>query len=545
MTRERIVIELLTYTLLLVCMMSCSDDEPTFKEVRISNVAVLRERPSENPWIPYMGQPRNLQTRSGRGTLAVSDFLGYSLNPERTPIENTLNLGFPVVDKKRLSKNHGSYFTYWKNASHETKVFSYKNISDYASKTDFNEKVRHGIDIKLFGIHLDHKHTLSKIFHDSIVNNSRIVFSELNIIANDSCYRMQYTDVIRKQILKDYIDSEFLTNIHTLHPFELLQMYGSLVIADFCSGGRATAYFAGDYKESAKAELRESQMGKEIDGSFSWKTDAIGNVSLSIGRGKDNEQDKKVSITGDFYYMKFSAITFGGDAFGFTFPQEVMNAKLNLTPWLVSLSNEKNNVIANFNKDGLIPIAEFIMEENVSNRVDFYSRISRKITVSHEEPKIYIAKGGLNPDTYTIYLYDRFGYPQSLDKKIIKDKNDEWDVRAFATDIAKIFDLKIEEGDYIIVQSMDDNNDTFDISSNTGNDNRNRDYHNLVYHQYKKFENKGILYLIDEMDKVGFSILNNSKLINEYGLKNYISTLPASTVSYSELIDEGYHITCL
>ncbi len=524
----------LTFLLLLSCLVSCVENEPMLlDEYKASSEYIIRERPADNPWIPYIPKSTSIETRAGRGALALRNFLGYSLNPQRTPIENTLNLGYPVINKDKLSKSHSSYFTYWKNASHETNVYSYKNIDDYLSKTKFTDKVAHGSEFKFLGIHLGHKHIMISTFGENLINDTTSVFGELNVIANDSVYRMLYSDAIQKEILVDYLDSEFIKNVHTLHPYELYKMYGSLVMTNFCSGGRATAYYVGTHLKSSSEEEQESDLSHEINDSFTWKTNDTGNVNLSIGRGKNGVW----STTRNFGHIKFSATTLGGNAFGFVTPQEVGNTTLDLTSWVASLSNESNNVISKFNQNGLIPVTDFILELNIKNRLRNYINQSTEVSVTHKEPMLMIGKFTAN--SIWCWFNDRFGNPYTLLCGSFSGSDGVVKTNNWINGITNMFKIKVLSND----TTLNTNNAKEQLASpdpfyNIG-------FQNIGFHRYKKLIHQGVVYLIDEEDKVGFSIYNNGILINEYGLKDYISSAPAATISYSKLIDDNYKICCL
>lgn len=141
----------LTFLLLLFCLVSCVENEPMLlDEYKSSSEYIIRERPADNPWIPYIPKSTSIETRTGRGALALRDFLGYSLNPQITPIENTLNLGYPVIDKDKLSKSHSSYFTYWKNASHKTMYILTRILMIIYQKRNLLIKLHMGVSLSFW-----------------------------------------------------------------------------------------------------------------------------------------------------------------------------------------------------------------------------------------------------------------------------------------------------------------------------------------------------------------------------------------------------------
>lgn len=71
---------------------SCSEDETLYNAYDsqiMKDGELIRERPKDNPWIPYI-HPTSLNTRAAKITsLSSSDFLGYSFRCDEALLTTT------------------------------------------------------------------------------------------------------------------------------------------------------------------------------------------------------------------------------------------------------------------------------------------------------------------------------------------------------------------------------------------------------------------------------------------------------------------------
>lgn len=528
---------------------SCSEDETLYNASDsqiLKDGEIIRERPKDNPWIPYI-HPTSLNTRSSKITsLSSSDFLGYSFRCDEAPLENTSNLGYRVIDISKLSKAYPQNVKGWKNLSQTTGSFSFSNFDDYNSKSNLTKKVTHDEGLKFLCFQIGHKHTYTTVFGENLLSNTNTVFGELNVLMKDSCYRMDYNSNLKKAILENYLDPEFIKNLHYLDPYEFFKQYGSVVACNYFSGGRATALYAGILKNSTITNTSETDMTKEINTSFSLEKDGSGNLGLNLGRGNTSS----ITTTGKFSSIKMAVKTLGGNSAstGFSIPQEVGNSSINLSNWISSLNNPNNHVIAEFNENGLIPITDFILESNRRELI--------KSFIDKEKPLLVLSE-----PTLLIIQY-KFGDPYTLVAGILTKFGDNFTLNAFSgtkttedtekfiewvNNLRTIFNIKtvsITENGYNVIPNplVKPNKLAKEASSDPP-----VQYPNILDHKnnYKKFVENGILYFIDEVDKVGFSIPNNEQWINEYGLKDFLAGLKQSNLTYKGLVTQDYMINAL
>lgn len=524
---------------------SCSEDETLYNAYDsqiMKDGELIRERPKDNPWIPYI-HPTSLNTRSAKIiSLSSSDFLGYSFRCDEAPLENTSNLGYRVIDISKLSKAYPQNVKGWKNLSQTASSFSFSNFDDYNSKSNITKKLTHDEGLKFLCFQIGHKHTYTSVFGEDLLSTTNAVFGELNVLMKDSCYRMDYNSNLKKAILENYLDPEFIKNLHYLDPYEFFKQYGSVVACNYFSGGRATALYAGILKNSTITNTSETDMTKEINTSFSLEKDGSGNLGLNFGRGNTSS----ITTTGKFSSIKMAVKTLGGNSSstGFSIPQEVGNSSINLSNWISSLNNPNNHVIAEFSENGLIPITDFILEGN--RRELIKSLIDQKNpSIRISEPVLgFIQISGLYNTPFKVgaSLYTKFGenIPIALFYSD-RDAQTEEKYKQWIDNLLTIFNV----GSFAFSEWGYTNRPkklAKEVTQNSSGQ-----YPNILDHKdnYKKFVENGILYFIDEVDKVGFSIPNNEQWINEYGLKDFLAGLKQSNLTYKGLVTQDYMINAL
>lgn len=275
-------------------------------------------------------------------------------------------------------------------------------------------------------------------------------------------------------------------------------------------------------------------MNDEISASFTFESNSF-SPSLTLGRGKNSD----ISVTKKFDSVKMAFKTLGGSssAGSFSIPTEVGQSSIDLSSWLSSTDYPANHVVADFEGNGLIPLQDFIVEQNLKDMVNKYCHTNEIPNEQLREPIIRIVTVAVNQLFLdNMYLETRFGdriilsqYAVARNEYVDFTKYDQW-----VEDFRKIFPVKVVYESII-------NNFRSNVSHNIG------DYANLLDHKdnYKLISDQGILYLIDEVDKVGFSIPNNRQVMNEYGLVPYINGLIKSDVTLDELIEKDYIINAL
>lgn len=285
-------------------------------------------------------------------------------------------------------------------------------------------------------------------------------------------------------------------------------------------------------------------MNHEINGSFSWSDNSSDNsadASLILGNGnKENTTNKE-----NFETLKISFNTIGGNASAsaFSIPMEVDKANINLTSWLSSLDNPNNHVISDFAENGLIPITNLILEYNLKERINWYIDKESYKASSFCEPQIMIAQATNNaPNHFYAFLINKYSQLLFLTEiEAALDSNYKEIIHNSLRTLKSIFNIKFQNLTNIggLIPS---------VSSKLINKKRsNLPYQNIIDHKtaYKKFIQNNILYLIDETDKCGFSIPNNSTCLNEYGIADFTSKCAETNLRYRDLVEQKYLIYSL
>lgn len=530
------------FSAIILLMASCTKEDEIFSEDKtlFEDGEVIFERPADNPWIPYVYHKQSRSNSERITVISTKDCLGYSFKSDVAPLENMINLGYKVIDIEKLSTTYPDKVRTWKILTQDAKSFSFSDFDNFSSKSEIAKKIKTGHDLKLLFLSFGHKHTFSSLFGESLLTDSNSVLGELDVIFRDSCYELGYTSSLKTEIQKSFVSPSFIHDYHYMRPYEFFQNYGGVVAANFYSGGRAMALYAGVYNEEVDSATKERNMDKEIESSFSWSNDSDKPNSsfsnnLSFGRGKNAE----LSITKKFSSVKMAIKTLGGNASSsaFSMPQEVGKSSINLSSWVASLDNPNNHVISEFADGGLIPITDFILEDNIRSMIK--SCMDGAISNRTYEPQLFILKKSQqneNPYEAIVVLLTKHGQYNvigwfSIDKT---ESNLYNRYIEYVTKYRDIFKLKITQiGNPSKPKAMN-----HEITQQFP-------YRSIISHSYTKIESAGILYLIDEIDKVGFSIPNNQQWINEYGLNDFITSLSPSKLTYQDFVGLGYYITGL
>ncbi len=362
----------------------------------------------------------------------------------------------------------------------------------------------------------------------------------MDIIFRDSCYEMSYPTNLKNEIIKSFLAPSFVHDYHYMNPYDFIQRYGGVVASKFYTGGRATALYAGLHQEATESFVKELDMDKEISVSYSWSDKESANAGLTFGRGKN----ASISTTSNFSSVKMSVNTLGGNSSStaFAIPEEVGRTSINLSSWLASLDNPNNHVISEFADAGLIPITDFILESNIRNIFNGYMD-GADTPNNFTEPLLCVLQTSnvsTNPFKASIGVKTKFGYFVELDCIAIDKREFKLSdrLKQYINWYSEIFDIKA----FCFAETQPSKSKSNSIHSTAI-----IPYKNLLSHKnsYKKIEYSELLYLIDETDKVGFSIPNNQEWINEYGLSNFISKLKYSELTYKNLVETGYLINGL
>lgn len=303
-------------------------------------------------------------------------------------------------------------------------------------------------------------------------------------------------------------------------------------MTNFVLGGKATAQYAGKYKRTETNETKETKMSSEIDASygFSFNGDKEGGSvsgNLALGRGNNSS----ISVTNEFSSIMMSIKTVGGNSSfaSFSIPKEVKNTNVDLSAWVSSLNDKSTHSIVEFGNAGLIPITDFVVEENLKNQISEYYKTGVSQIEKLQEPYISIDLCYWSGHFFLFgtYLHTRFGDAFSLKRKVVYITDDfKLYLEKEAERASKMFGLKVI------------NNTPYKKARYTASDIFDFDVFNEMY--LEKFVYDGTIYLVSSLEFEGTKYamsIHKDQYIDEYVMRNLINRLPTiDNMTYDELV---------
>lgn len=511
----------------LIFSTSCLDSVDNYSPNYQSDIKtkILKERDPNQPWVSSKYLLKTTRSFQEKG---FEDFIGCSVTNVAYPIEDLRNLGYPVIDIKKLSMDNPNYFTKWKVNTGEAYSFTYDSEESYTSNSTITKKVNNGFNLDLGLFSIGNKKILTETFSTNIVENQNSVFGELDIVIRDSAFRMKYTSSIKMEILNDYLHEEFKKDLYNLHPTEFFQNYGGFVLGNFITGGKATALYAGIYKKAENTTTKLSDLSREISASYGFKSDQTNN-SVSGNLNLGNVNNNTTSITNEFNSIKMSIKTAGGNSSfaSFSIPKEIKDTNINLSEWLSSLN--ENKTLIEFGYNGLIPITDFIIEENLKETMMEYYKTGNIEIRELQEPYISIDVSIPDLSVCTI-LHTKYGDNIVLNIQYDTKEHPYYEQLLEEKErIGQMFGMKI-------------------ISSPFEYDPRIKYLYFKPFeesHLYKYIYNNTIYIVSDYIDNNPESIYYNkryafsvqtSKTIQDYAMKDLIERLPSINLDFAEFI---------
>ena len=518
--------------LALLGITSCTNEEIEKESLIVdlskNGTRVLVERDPSCPLIlSQKSNDKNTKSASSRAALQLKDYLGYSYKQKTLPVGNAENIIYPVLDLDKIKKDYPSYVTEKGIGIASATSFSYSDFSRYTENSKTSKKVKGGASLNLGLFSIGAKRSMEEIFTSSSVNELNSIFGELNVTIKGSVFTLQNSSNIMNKIKLDYQHSTFADDLYNTHPTELISNYGGYALFRFISGGIATALYQGKYVGNEEAAGKEKNMNTEVTGSYGFKVSgSTGSLSGEFGIGKNFAESS--SSTGKIQNLKTSVRTVGGSlaTTSFTVPKDINSINVDLTSWVASLNNTSTHKIIDIADEGLIPLTDVILEQNIINHLKpCYKNTNFKVE-SFGEPCIeivYIDK----TDSVCVYPFLRTRFPDYISLGVISEKNTG--VEAILQRVANSY--KAYTGLKVIVN--DTNNlldDYFRFAQWSIGD-------GLSFDKLKLYSDnkRGVKYLVNTETKNAFSI-HYDYLLDTYAIKNYVKNLSTITLSDSQIL---------
>ncbi|MGS2765068.1 MAC/perforin domain-containing protein [Sinomicrobium sp. M5D2P9] len=537
-------------------IMSCSEnDESSLDQNHVNaqkDTIVLVERASDNAFLLSNKSERNtsfkLQSSGEKGLpdgmLDVKYYLGRSYNTTLGDIGNPDGVKYPVIDIEKYVTDYPDSYLSKQIRNSVAQSFSFSSFDRYEEKTKKSKKVSGGLSLNLGVFSVGAKHKYEKAFSSEVINESKRVFGELNVYVKDASYELFVSSNTLNKIKEKYLNSFFLDELYNTPTSEFVDNYGGFVITDFVSGGRANALFSGVYTSNSNTETMEKSMDNSISASYKIKNSDPSSLDLGIGNSKGSAIAKSNNIS------KFSTTTktYGGDygLSSFTIPKSIDDVNINLTQWASSLNDKSKTVLVDINDEGLHPISDFILEDNLQHDINLYLRGTFK-PKKLQEPVIVARWLHEYIDIYrlVIILKTRFG-----DELLISDtkKNAFYEEIGDYWNSERMINLAKQEAakklDYFKLKAiavLDDNTKFEEYNFYIG-----RNYHryytnsisNIDEAQMKKYydQHNKILYLLYNANGEKFAYaIHDDYILDTYGIREWVDNISTTQISFNEL----------
>jgi len=384
-----------------------------------AGITILEKRASKTPFYlsnKEFNTKKNLSPTKIAGLSGIANipdildiryYLGRSYNFTNSDFGSPDGVGFPVIDIEKLLADHPDYYASLSLREAEATSFSFTSFDKYTELSNKTTTTSGGFSLNLGLFKLGAKHKYENVFSSSKVNETNRVFGELNAYIRDASYKILTTDNVKSKITEDYLRPDFLDELYNNPMGKLIENFGSYVITNFNSGGRATALFTGISTSNDDSATKTRSMDNSITASYGFKkadSSHAGNLNFGIG----NVNGSTIASANKISDFVASVKTYGGEfGFGtFTIPKKIDDININLNSWASSLNDRSKSVLVEFNQGGLVPLSDFLLEENFKQgfRAHILGGINKQNFI---EPRIEIkteAGGFLDA-----YLVTRFG----------------------------------------------------------------------------------------------------------------------------------------
>lgn len=534
---------------------SCTNEDeannyaPIDNQDKSSSEIILQER---DPSLPRIWSKKPAQRANTRVSFTdATDFLGcsYAVENGSSIIGDFANAKFPIVNMKKLLERYPSYINPKELKTTESKALSYSDFERLEKNKSFTKTVKSGFSLNLGPFKFGRQKTIKETFIHNTDDSEKAVYGELSIEVVNGMLNLQTAPSALKRISADYLDELFVDALYNSSMVELMQSYGEFVLTGYYTGGRASALFYGEEKQSKLFDSKEKDMDVAINASYAWKNNnpttpgdtlnsASGNLSIGTKRGNSETQ------TSEFAQLSYSIKTLGG-AYGYsvsTPPYDAKTYSIDLTSWLQSLNDPKTHTMIDLQEGGLYPISDFILEENFKQRYnDTHMDFQYQETL--EEPyieiiKMYVRKSSSGEKLYDIVpvLNTRQG-----DKLIFSnpDAANQSDAELKANSITTTFftksnAIKDEKSKYYQLTIKADPNKTINPIIQTT---LSFQINNVVESGMYKFKNTNtnIWYIYNPASLYCFAYYDDDYILDAYGILDWVNSIPIKTVSMTTL----------
>lgn len=269
----------------------------------------------------------------------IYDVLGHGYDATGE-YANASSSGFKVIDIEKYKIDHSNRVL---SDNSLTQFFT----DEYGENAEaYSKMVSTKIDVTA-GIPL-FKKTLSVAFNSSVTTNNKFdakyIYGSTNLVITQKHNRLNAT----ADELADYLTPEFLQDLQTKTPQQIVQFYGTHVLVDIYTGAKMEVMFQSETTNESRD--RAARIGVKVGMKDIFNVDVNNDVNTS-------ESSKN-------YSRKLSYRTRGGDpSKGLTgeINLDQANPKINFAAWQNS-STPSNSVLVDFGFNGLVLIYDLVKD---------------------------------------------------------------------------------------------------------------------------------------------------------------------------------------
>lgn len=376
--QHKTVTALLIITAISIAAISCEKESeknnlkrivkyPLFSEA--NREFVIQERDPQHPLTNYHELVSgHMKTKSDPG---LDSYLGYSFKNIDYPLDSPMNIGFPVLDINKYKNDHPDYYSNIPYKNGDSHFVTFYTFDRYDVKKNDTHKVNGGFNLNFPIFKIGAKAAYKRVWQMSESSINEHVYGEYTSYFFDRKYEVLLP--AKRENLLDYLSDGFKNYVYYSAPADLIKSYGCFVISQYYTGAQASILYRGDYTEHSltKAEDIEREFERTISGTI--KKDKMeasidGNVGFTISNSNSTSSSNK------FANIEISARTIGGIPlyYSFSSPKDICSVNYDFSSWCNSLSNQANLTIASIPDNSLIPITDFIEEENLKSEIKNY-----------------------------------------------------------------------------------------------------------------------------------------------------------------------------
>ena len=447
--------------------------------------------------------------------------------------------------------------------------YSFANFDRYVQKCDLSSKlsVSGNLDIlKVFSASADL--AFSEIFSCSTEKDYSTVYGETTISYYANKYDFSLPSGLYDRIMDGYLDEVFREYMYYSTPEQLFKNYGCFVLSKYISGANAKAIYRAHAMRSSTESFRESEMDALMSANVDVGSLVSGGLSFGAGGGSSSGN----TIEHNFSETAFSLCTFGGIPVGgnqFTPPKDVNEAFFDLSGWCASLQNSRYHTIADLPDGSLIPLYEFIEEDNLRERVLRIMKRGKAGDADLIEPFVAVSgipvvdANGYTRIHVTVSLRTRYSEGLLIGRTVLpsresQDAFSEWITRQMR---AQFQGIKIKIG-YPMVDRMPDYgfevasaatsecfaSDVSGVSPQAAAFRLDLSEADINLHEMKRYLDResGKMYLLFDCpdgSKVAYTIYDPS-IMNDYTISNIVKNMPHVTMDV-DAIRRNYRLVAL